>query len=187
MKCFFTLLMLANGTPMFVAGDEFLRTQGGNNNPYNQDNAMSYLDWDLLTANPDIFRFVQKMIAFRKTHPTLGRSRFWREDITWYGIQGNPDQGFSSHTLAFCLRDSQGLGAAGGPDAGQTGPSLYALINFYTQDLTFQIQEGQEGDWRRVVDTSLASPDDFRELGQETVVAGLSYTVKAQSVVVLTT
>ena len=186
-KGFVTLLLLANGTPMFVAGDEFLRTQGGNNNPYNQDNATSYLDWDLQAANPDIFRFFQKTIAFRKAHPTLGRSRFWREDITWYGVQGNPDQGFTSHTLAFCLRDPQGFGAPGGPGAGQAGPSLYAMMNFYTQDLTFQIQEGQAGDWHRVVDTSLASPNDILEAGQTVPVPGLSYPVKAQSVVVLTT
>src|SRR3954451_15291621 len=84
----FCLLMLANGTPMFAAGDEFLNTQGDNNNPYNQDNETTWLDWDLLTRNADFFRFAQAMIAFRKAHPSLGRSRFWRADVTWLGAVG---------------------------------------------------------------------------------------------------
>ena len=70
---------------MLRAGDEFLQTQGGNNNPYNQDNATSWLDWDRLRVNQDVFRFFRSMIGFRKAHPSLGRSRFWREDVRWYG------------------------------------------------------------------------------------------------------
>jgi len=77
-KNFCCLLMLSNGVPMFGAGDEFLQTQGGNNNPYNQDNETTWLDWDLLARNRDVFRFFQRMIAFRKAHPSIGRGRFWR-------------------------------------------------------------------------------------------------------------
>jgi isoamylase len=80
-KSFCHLLFLSNGTPMFCAGDEFMNTQGGNNNPYNQDNETAWLNWDLLQKNQDIIRLFIRMIAFRKTHPSLGRSRFWREDI----------------------------------------------------------------------------------------------------------
>ena len=90
-KNFFCLLMLSNGTPMFRAGDEFLNTQFGNNNPYNQDNATGWLDWSQLQANQDIFRFFKSMIAFRKNHPTLSRSRFWREDVAWYGTGSAAD------------------------------------------------------------------------------------------------
>ena len=92
-KNFCCLLMLANGTPMFRAGDEFLQTQGGNNNPYNQDNATSWLDWDRLRVNQDVFRFFRCMIAFRKAHPSLGRSRFWRDDVRWYGTGPTVDMG----------------------------------------------------------------------------------------------
>ena len=84
-KNFFCLLMLSNGTPMFCADDEFLNTQGGNNNPYNQDNETTWLDWSLLEKNRDVFRFFQHMIAFRKSRPRLGRSRYWPEDVHWYG------------------------------------------------------------------------------------------------------
>src|SRR5437762_2948501 len=68
------LLLLANGTPMLRAGDEFLQTQSGNNNPYNQDNATTWLDWNRLESHADVFRFTRLMIAFRKAHPSLCRS-----------------------------------------------------------------------------------------------------------------
>lgn len=100
-KNFCCLLLLANGTPMFRAGDEFLQTQGGNNNPYNQDNATSWLDWDRLRTNHDVFRFFRCMIAFRKAHPSLGRSRFWREDVRWYGTGPTVVMGPESRTLAY--------------------------------------------------------------------------------------
>ena len=80
-KNFFCLLMLANGTPMFCAGDEFLNTQFGNNNPYCQDNEISWLDWEAFEANRDFYRFCCLMIAFRKGHPSIARSRFWRDDV----------------------------------------------------------------------------------------------------------
>ena len=89
-KNFCALLMLANGIPMFVAGDEFLNTQRGNNNPYNQDNEITWLDWARLDANRDIFRFFKLMIAFRKAHG-IGRLTFWREDVSWHGPDGPVD------------------------------------------------------------------------------------------------
>src|SRR5277367_5889888 len=77
-KNFCCLLLLSNGIPMFRAGDEFMNTQFGNNNPYNQDNETGWLDWGKLQTNQDIFRFFKAMIAFRKSHSGIGRSRFWR-------------------------------------------------------------------------------------------------------------
>jgi isoamylase len=148
-KNFCCLLLLSNGIPMFRAGDEFLNTQFGNNNPYNQDNEINWLDWSQLQANQDIFRFFKKMIAFRKSHPSLGRSRFWREDVSWYGT-GSP----GSRSLAFCLHG-----------ASQADDDIYVMINAYWEELQFQIQEGTPQDWVRFVDTGLPSPDDFSEPG----------------------
>ncbi|MFP3155297.1 glycogen debranching enzyme [Lachnospiraceae bacterium ZAX-1] len=68
------VLLCSRGTPMFLAGDEFCNTQFGNNNPYCQDNEISWLDWDLLQKNKYTFNFFQYMIAFRKTHEILRRS-----------------------------------------------------------------------------------------------------------------
>ena len=171
-KNFCCLLMLSNGIPMFRAGDEFLNTQCGNNNPYNQDNEISWLDWSQLETNQDIFRFFKGMIAFRKSHPSLCRSRFWREEISWYGVGLTVDLSPDSRSLAFCLHG-----------ASQTDDDIYVMINAYWQALQFQIQEGAPQDWVRIVDTDLPSPADFSERGLP--LQQSTYQVGARSIVVL--
>jgi isoamylase len=171
-KNFFCLLMLSNGTPMFRAGDEFLNTQFGNNNPYNQDNITGWLDWSQLRTNQTIFRFFKNMIAFRKGHPSLSRSRFWREDIAWYGTGERADLSHESRSLAFCLHG-----------ASQNDDDIYVMINAYWETLEFQVQEGAAQEWTRIVDTALASPDDFSDRGEP--LQALSYSAAPRSVVVL--
>jgi isoamylase len=171
-KNFFCLLMLSNGIPMFRAGDEFLNTQFGNNNPYNQDNETGWLDWSQLRTNEDIFRFCQNMIAFRKNHPSLSRSRFWREDVNWYGTGGRADLSYDSHTLVFCLHG-----------ASQDDDDIYVMINAYWEELEFQIQEGVSQEWKRIVDTALPSPQDFSKRGEPLETS--SYAVAPRSIVVL--
>jgi len=170
-KNFCCLLFLSNGTPMFRAGDEFLNTQFGNNNPYNQDNQVSWLNWDQLHANQDIFRFFRLMIAFRKAHPSLFRSRFWREDVAWYGVGSKADLSYDSRSLAFCLH-----GASQGDD------DLYVMINGYWEPLNFELQ-GTAQEWKRIVNTGLPSPDDFFEAGLPLERA--TYLVAPRSIVVL--
>jgi glycogen operon protein len=175
MKNFCCLLMLANGTPMFCGGDEFMKTQGGNNNPYNQDNETAWLDWDRLTQNrDDMFRFFKTMIAFRKAHPSIGRGRFWRDDIRWYGVGRDVDLSGNSHTLAYCLHG-----------ASEQDRDLYVMINAYWEALTFTISEGAAGEWTRVVDTGRNSPDDIVDAGAEPPLATGTYNVGPRSVVVL--
>ena len=157
---------------MFRAGDEFLNTQFGNNNPYNQDNDVGWLDWDQLRANRDIFRFFQKMIAFRKAHPSLGRSRFWREDVAWYGVGPAADLSHDSHTLAFCLHG-----------ASQGDHDIYVMINAYWEQVKFDLQEGFPQEWERVVDTALPSPNDFADRGVP--LEKKTYAVSPRSIVVL--
>jgi len=171
-KNFCCLLLLSNGIPMLRAGDEFLNTQYGNNNPYNQDNDISWLDWSQLSVNADIFRFFKNMIAFRKAHPAIGRSRFWREDVSWYGTGSAVDLSGPSRSLAFCLHG-----------ASQADDDIYVMINAYWEELVFHIQEGTPQEWKRIVDTSLPSPDDFSE--RALPLATLNYGVAPRSVVVL--
>ncbi len=171
-KNFCCLLLLSNGIPMFRAGDEFLSTQFGNNNPYNQDNETSWLDWSQLEANQDIFRFFKSMIAFRKAHPSLCRSRFWREDISWYGVEATVDLSADSRSLAFCLHG-----------ASQADDDIYVMINAYWEALRFRIQEGEPRNWLRIVDTNLASPADFSDRGLP--LESPIYEVAPRSVVVL--
>jgi len=170
-KNFCCLLLLSNGIPMFRAGDEFLNTQFGNNNPYNQDNDTGWLDWSQLQANQDIFRFFKRMIAFRKSHPSLCRSRFWREDISWYGIGPMADLSPDSRSLAFCLHG-----------ASQADDDIYVMINAYWQELQFQMQEGAPQDWLRIVDTALPGPEDFSEPGVPLIQP--TYPVAPRSIVV---
>ena len=166
------LLFLSNGTPMFRAGDEFLNTQFGNNNPYNQDNEIGWLDWSKLRSNQDIFQFFKKMIAFRRNHPSLSRSRFWREDVSWYGVGPTVDLSYDSHSLAFCLH-----GASQGDD------DIYAMINAYWEELEFNVQEGSAQEWKRIVDTALPSPDDFSDDG--IALEHTKYLLAPRSIVVL--
>ncbi|MEZ6140174.1 MAG: glycogen debranching protein GlgX [Zavarzinella sp.] len=81
-KNFFATLMLSQGVPMFVAGDEFLRTQQGNNNAWCQDNEFSWVDWNLTEKNSGMLRFVQEMIQFRKRHPVLRRNSYFRGELS---------------------------------------------------------------------------------------------------------
>ena len=173
-KNFCCLLFLSNGTPMFKAGDEFMNTQKGNNNPYNQDNEVSWLNWDSVNRNQHIFRFFKNMIAFRRSHPSIARSRYWREDVHWYGSNGKPDLSHDSHTLAYCLHGRSHHDA-----------DIYVMINGWWQDVTFTIQEGQAHEWCPVIDTGKPSPDDFSVDNDRPNLRTCECLLKARSIVVL--
>ncbi len=173
-KNFVMLLLLANGTPMLRAGDEFLHTQGGNDNPYNQDNETTWLDWSRLETFSDVARFVKLGVAFRKAHRSLGRSRFWRNDVRWHGVGAAVDPSPESRTLAYCLRG-----------ASQGDRDLYVMINGSQEAAIFEIQDYATTEWLRVVDTSLATPDDFRLPGDECAGRSAQYTLGPRSLAVL--
>jgi isoamylase len=173
-KNLFCLLMLSNGVPMFMAGDEFLHSQSGNNNPYNQDNAITWLDWNRLHENGGFFRFCRLMIAFRKAHPSICRSRFWRDDVRWRGIGASADLGYNSHSLAYYLKG----GSMGDQD-------LYVMVNAFTEPLIFTVIDGSSKPWYRVIDTSQNSPQDICEPGQEQQMFGAQCPVAPRSIVVL--
>jgi glycogen operon protein len=168
------LLMLSNGTPMFSGGDEFLVTRGGNNNPYNQDNDINYTDWELLEINRDFFRFVRGMIAFRREHPSVARSHFWREDVRWYGTGKEVDLSPGGQTLAWCLSG-----------ASQHDNDIYVMVNASPNDVNFEIQEGAASHWRLVADTGLPAPHDYNEPENRRALLSPVYRVGARSVVVL--
>jgi glycogen operon protein len=170
-KNFCCVLMLSNGTPMFRAGDEFLRTQHGKTNPYDVDGPLTWIDWSRRDLHHDIFRFFSKMIQFRKDHPSIGRSTFWRDDVSWYGVTGAIDFSTSSHAVAYCLRGGS-----------HQDDDLYVMINAFWQPLRFEIQEGH--DWRIIVDTSLEAPHDFVENAQAAAVTAPYCLVEGRSIVV---
>jgi glycogen operon protein len=118
------------------------------------------------------------MIAFRKAHPTIARSRFWREDVLWFGTKQDVDMSSESRHLAFHLSG-----------ASQDDADLYVMINMHEQDRPFEIQvwptAGSSAGWRLVCDTSQESPRDFYGPGQEVPIERREYPVKARSVAVL--
>ena len=149
-------LFLSQGVPMILAGDEFLRTQKGNNNAWCQDNEISWLDWSLGEKNADFLRFTREMIALRRRHPSLPpplpRST---GDVIWHGTQPfKPDFSHTSRTSPLTL-DGRKTGRE--PDR-----DFYMAFNASTEMLRFIIPPAPQGKpWRRVVDTALASPLDI--------------------------
>ena len=88
---FLATLLISRGVPMLQGGDEFRRTQGGNNNAYCQDNETSWYDWGCLQQHPEIHQFVKHMIALRQAHPILAREQFYADtDLTWFGPAQSP-------------------------------------------------------------------------------------------------
>jgi isoamylase len=159
MKNFLAILLLSQGTPMLLAGDEFGRSQQGNNNAYCQDNEISWMDWTLLRKEGDLFRFCKEMIHFRKKHPALRqRDYFWGQlndqgwnEITWHGVKRmQPDWSAHSHSIAFTL-------AGFDQDA-----DIHVIVNCYWEPLHFELPILPDGQsWFRCIDTSLPSPDDI--------------------------
>jgi isoamylase len=180
------LLLLSQGVPMILGGDEVRRTQHGNNNAYCQDNPVGWFDWTLVERNAETLRFFREMIAFRKRHPVLHHARFLSgnginerglPEVSWHGCElGRPGWSDpSSSVLAFTL---------GGAN---DGTDIHVMLNMHWEDLAFQIPAiGGRRSWFRAVDTSLAQPDDIAGPGQEVLIttAG-TYRVNARSVAVL--
>ncbi len=183
-KNFAAILLLSQGVPMITYGDEVRRTQHGNNNAYCQDTELSWFDWSLVDKNRDLLRFFQRMIALRRASGQLHRVRFERgevnerglHDIEWHGCQlrspgfGDPSSGVLAVTIGNMV----------GP-----GPDLHIVLNMEDQELDFEVPPMIGRSWYRLVDTSLSSPADFCDPGEEVAVAGNSIKAAARSVVVL--
>lgn len=129
------------------------------------------MDWELQEKNRDIFLFFKKMIAFRKSHPSLSRSRFWRNDVKWYGTMDKLDTADYVKTLAFFLNGKS-----------EADDNFYVMINAHWEAVEYKIQETDN--WYRIIDTSLASPNDFED-NLKIAVASENYLVAPRSVVVL--
>lgn len=148
----FAALMLSRGTPMFFAGDEFLNTQGGNNNAYCQDNEISWIDWSRLKKHEDMFAFAKAMIDFRKRHPVI------RKNL-------NPcSLGFpmvSLHSLKpwdeELTEDNRLLGVmyAGRDDKGGKDDIVFVALNVYWEAQTLELPDLLgKWRWKQVIDTS---------------------------------
>jgi isoamylase len=183
-------LLVSQGVPMILGGDEMLRTQQGNNNAWCQDNELSWVDWTLTETNADFLRFVRLMIALRMRHPVLRRRTFLNggasdgrpPDIIWHGFEPCwPDFSPESHSIALTL-DGRRCDRPGVVDR-----DLYIAFNAHWEPHEFKVPSAPSGrPWRRAVDTALPSPDDIAELDAGPEIAVLHpYHVEARSMVVL--
>ncbi|TAN37063.1 MAG: glycogen debranching enzyme GlgX [Verrucomicrobia bacterium] len=151
---FLLTLLLSQGIPMLLAGDEFGRTQQGNNNAYAQDNEISWLDWSLLRANADLYAFVQQLIAFRKAHPVLRRRAFFKDaDVQWLGPDGRAPNWAQGTALACLL---QGNHAATG--ATTDDDHLLLLFNAGRAPVDFVLPAAPGAPWRLAFATAEPPP-----------------------------
>jgi glycogen operon protein len=180
------LLLLAQGTPMLLAGDEMCRTQHGNNNAYGQDNPTSWVDWERLGRYGEVHRFARQMIGFRQAHAGLRRARYLLgaeiptgdEDgtrVRWHGVEPDrPDWGPGNRTLAFTLTRSD------------DDVAIHVAVNMHVEPVSFRLPAPGPGMcWCRAVDTAAPSPLDVAEPGAEVIQTAPDCMLEGRSIVVL--
>jgi glycogen operon protein len=190
-KNFFTTLMVSLGTPMILGGDEFGRTQKGNNNAYCQNNDISWYDWSLVEKNRTLFRFVREIIAFRLRHPGFMRPEFFTgrggtysasPDIVWFNEKGEiPDWEKVDACLALRID-----GTKADTQADRDDNDFYIMMNSGLRPVNFTICDAPKGKfWALAVDTALPSPDDILLPGHEKpCLTETEYLVRDRSTVV---
>jgi glycogen operon protein len=174
MRNFLVLVLASQGVPLLLQGDEFGRTQHGNNNAYCQDNEQSWMDWDLATKNEDLLRFTRMMIAVRKRFFTMRPDEFVNR-LSWHGTApSEPDWTGATRALAFQVH-------------GVNQPDVLVMLNAHHDSRRFRLPgDGHRWRWRRLVDTNLRSPDDIVDEKQAIQLSPADhYIVSPHSVVIL--
>ena len=183
-KNFMAILLLSQGVPMILAGDEVLGTQRGNNNGYCQDNELSWFDWTLTERNREMLRFMTKMIAFRKRHTCLMRRHFltgkkgegaFFPDVSWHGIRLNEPLWHdpNAQVLAYTL----------GRQTREEG-DLHIVFNMSDYGVDMPLPPLSDGTWHRAIDTGQPSPADIFEPADQPRTKESSHPVEPHSVVV---
>ena len=161
-----TTLFLSQGVPMLVAGDEFGRTQQGNNNAYCQDNAISWLDWEKMDIS--LLNFTKSLIAFRREHPSLCRRKWFQgmpirgtglEDIVWFlpdatEMDDSHWQNDFARSLAVFL-NGQGIRSFDHNGEKITDQHFYLIFNAYWEDVDYKLPDhNYSSSWSKVLDTN---------------------------------
>jgi isoamylase len=192
MKNVFATLMLSLGVPMVLGGDEFRRTQQGNNNPYCQDNEISWFDWTFIERYAGMLRFAREMISFRQRNPSLRRQSFYSgkidkgscmPDIIWYGAEGQqpPDWKGDDLALAALIRGNEAE-----HDRDQDH-DIFLMFNANIEPRTFAIPiAANGGPWKIALNTQNSEPDDIYPPGSEPPLGGKqSFSLKERSIAVM--
>ncbi|HEY9888263.1 MAG TPA: glycogen debranching protein GlgX [Candidatus Obscuribacterales bacterium] len=181
-KNLLTILLVSQGTPMLLMGDEICRTQKGNNNAYCQNNPLSWFNWEHLEQYDEVIRFyrhmvdlVQNLRLFQQTRWLTVTERFIETPhIIWHGVKlFEPDWSERSHSLAFTLHDPA------------VEEEMHVILNAYWEPLNFALpQPHAHSQWYRIVNTARPSPKDIVD-GTSEAVNSSHYWVEPRSCVVL--
>ncbi len=176
-KNFLLTLLVSRGVPMLLGGDEFRRTQRGNNNAYCQDNEISWFDWTSLQRNQEIHQFARGMIAFRRAHPVLSKEQFYADgDVIWLGPAGElPNWSDTANKSLGCLiREDDDC-------------AILILFNAGDQGTSFVVPPPpQASQWHVAADTSQSPPNDLFAPGRESLLdSAKPYRLEARSSAIL--
>ena len=179
-------LLLSQGTPMILAGDEFGRTQNGNNNAYCQDNELSWVNWDIGDYGKELHAFTKTLIDLRHTFPVLRRNRFYTgkfdqetgvKDVTWItaaGVEaGDDDWGDAIKSIGMLMDGRAQVHSV--PQDGDHS-TLLLVLNAYHDPVEFTLPQAADGhQWGLLLDTTDAAKRDERfDIGATYLVTGRS-------------
>jgi len=194
LKTMAVILFISQGVPMLVAGDEFVRSQNGNNNAWCQDNEVSWINWKLLDKNREQFEFFKKLIRLRRTHQVFRRDDFFvahhpekdpihLHEIIWQGLKpGEQDWSSESKTLGLTLNGSV---------FEDVDDDFFIMINGHrAQKKIFTLPspptQHRTRIWKKIIDTSLDPPADFVSWeAAKSITAGTKIAVQPMSCIVL--
>ena len=196
---FVATLLLSQGVPMLLGGDEFGRTQRGSNNAYCQDNDLSWYDWSLATTNADLLEFTRGLARLRTDHPVFRRPKFFQgrplhgeaiKDIGWFTPEGAEmstadwDDGVAK-SIAVYLNGSA-LGVVDQRGEPVTDDTFLLLLNAWSQELEFVLPDASwAGSWNVTVDTATGQYAESTDPASKPVSPGASVAVAGRSLIVL--
>ena len=184
-------LILSKGTPMLLAGDEFGRTQQGNNNAYCQDNEISWLDWRIEDKGKSLIAFVQKLTALRRDYPILRRQRFLTgtlneelgvKDVTWINASGDemPDEAWADTSMRCFGMIMDGRAQPTGIRRRGDDATMLMVFNAHHDLVEFTLPQGADGErWSLLIDTNLPDNAELAKFD-----GGDAYSVTAHSMLV---
>ena len=190
---FLVTLMLSQGVPMLVGGDEIGRTQNGNNNAYCQDNEVSWFDWSLRDENVALLGFVRNLMDFRRRHPVFRRRKWFQGravfgeagDIAWFNDDGGemtPEQWQDGMAKSLCVfLNGEELPSPGARGEEIVDDSFLVMFNAHSEELPFTVPPATYGEaWEVEIDTNGPPVSDqvrVHKAGEEVAVQGRSVVV----------
>jgi isoamylase len=172
---FMLALMISQGVPMLLMGDEYCHTRKGNNNTWSQDNELNWFLWSELEKHSPFYAYFHFLIQFRNTHPLLKQDNFLTDkNISWHGTAPfKPDWENDNNYIAFTLNSSEGA-------------ELYIAFNASHHPLTITLPGLPEGQkWRWIINTHSSSPKNFYEESERPTIMEETFQLRSYSAVII--